>query len=306
MPSPVAGWQVDYYIRAVDDSSNVTTDPYEAPFSFYEYAVQQPRAMTIAAARIDANADFIPDLLDTAAILTGIAISPNFSTDRTDFFMQQGDAGINVYFDSALVMVNPGDSITANGIIGNFNGKTQIRIYRSNRLTNLGPGTLPSVTTITCPDLADINGETFEGRLVRINDVEILEIPDAWPQLGWSATMTMVNGADSATLRIDRSTDIDGQPQMAPRATITGVVGQYDTRDPVSWDTTSSCRACTPTSSGSPVLMTNGICRELLSGPELSQPVQPLDQYLLLAQGGISCQSECLQHHGAEGVDDSR
>jgi len=232
LPSPVANWQVDYYIHAIDDSSNVTNDPYEAPFGFYEYMVQQPRTLTIAQARADLNADFIPDLKDSAVIITGIANTPNFSTDRTDFYMQQGDAGIEVYFDSTQIMVNPGDSITANGIIAQVTGKTELRVYRSSRLVNHGQTTMPVPVTITCNDLADINGEAFEGRLVRVNDVLILEDPDQWPNLGYSATMTITNGPDSATLRIDRSTDIDGQPQTTPRATITGVVGQYDNYDP--------------------------------------------------------------------------
>ena len=232
IPSPVPGWEIDYYIRAVDDSNNVTNDPYEAPFGFHEYVVQQARTMTIAEARIDLNADFIPDLKDSAVIVTGIAVSPNFSTDRTDFFMQQGDAGIEVYFDSTQIMVNLGDSITASGIVSQNTGKTEIRVFRSSRITNHGQGHMPTPVTITCNDLDDINGETFEGRLVYIEDVEIVEYPDPWPNLGYSATMTIVNGADSATLRIDRSTDIDGQPQDSPRANITGVVGQYDNYDP--------------------------------------------------------------------------
>jgi hypothetical protein len=233
LPSPVAGWKVDYYVHAVDDSNNVTNDPYEAPFGFYEYSVQQARAMTIAQARVDANADFIPDMLDSAVIVTGIAVSPSFSsTSYTDFFMQQGNAGISVYYDSTLIMVNPGDSITVNGIVDHYYGRTRVRIYHSNRLTNNGPGHHLDTLAVTVADLADINGEPFEGRLVKVSNVDILGIPNPWPTLGLSATMTIAAGADSADLRIDRSTDIDGQPQVGPRANIVGVVGQYDTRDP--------------------------------------------------------------------------
>ena len=228
LPSPVPGWDVDYYIHAVDDSNNVTNDPAEAPVDWSEYVVQQPRVMTIAEARIDLNADFEPDLRDSAVIVTGIAVTPNFATDRTDFFMQQGDAGINVFFDSSLINVTPGDSVTVNGIVGQYTGKTQVVAYRSNRITNHGPGHLPPVRNLTCSDFDDITGEQFEGTLVQVENVEILEIPDQWPPLGWSATMTIANDADSASLRIDRSTDIDGQPQTEPRATIVGIVGQFD------------------------------------------------------------------------------
>jgi hypothetical protein len=234
LPSPVAGWNVDYYIQATDDSGCVTKEPYEAPFSFFEYKVQQAREMTIAQARVDGNADFIPDLLDSAVIVRGIAVSPNFSSGTyTSFFAQQGTAGIQIYFGSAQVTVSPGDSIMANGIVEQINGITELHVYRGSRLVNYGPsGHTPTPRVLTCNDLDDISGEEFEGTLVRINDVLILETPNPWPPLGSSATMTIVNGADSADLRIDRSTDIDGQPQVEPRADIVGVVGQYDNYDP--------------------------------------------------------------------------
>jgi len=234
LPSPIVGWNVDYYIQATDDSSCTIKDPYEAPFSFYQYTVQAARELTIAQARVDIDADFIPDLLDSAVIVRGIAVSPNFSTGTyTSFFMQQGNAGIQAYYGSSQITVNPGDSIMANGIIDQISGITEIHVYRSNRLVNYGPsGHIPSPVLITCDDLADFNGEEYEGTLVRVSDVAILEDPDPWPPLGSSATMTIANGADSAALRIDRSTDIDGQPQTEPRADIIGVVGQYDNYDP--------------------------------------------------------------------------
>lgn len=232
LPSPVVGWNVDYYVEATDDSANVTKDPPEAPFSFYQYTVQLPQEMTIAEARVDNDGDFVPDLLDSAVIVTGVAISPNFSQDQTDFFMQSGSAGIDVFFDSTQINVNIGDSITANGIVSQYNGKTQVRIYRSDRLSFHVPGTVPQPLVVSCGDIDDIDGEQYEGILIKVNNVEILEYPDVWPQLGYSATMTITDGIDSTWLRIDRSTDIDGQPQQSLRANITGVLGQYDTSPP--------------------------------------------------------------------------
>jgi hypothetical protein len=232
LPSPVDGWIVDYYVRAVDDSNNVTRDPYEAPFSFHEYVVQQPNAMTIAQARIDANYDFVPDLLDSAVIVTGIVVSTNYSTALTDFFMEQEHAGIEVYFDSTQILINPGDSVTANGVIGQFNGKTQLRVYKSSRITNWGQGHLPDTLVITCHDLL-ANGEAYEGTLVKVSNSKILPDPNAWPALGFSATMSITtSNADTATLFISSATDIDGQVQADSFATIVGVVSQYDLSTP--------------------------------------------------------------------------
>jgi hypothetical protein len=188
--------------------------------------------MTIAEARVDANTDYVPDLLDSAVIVTGVAVSPNFNTRKTDFYLQQGNAGIEVFYDSTQIMVNPGDSVQVNGIIAQYYGKTQIVAYRPDRITLRGVGHMPETTVVTCNDLADINGEAHEGTLLRINGVRILPTPNPWPTLGLSATMTMVD-ADSAVLRIDLSTDIDGQPEVSTRANIVGVLSQYDYSTPL-------------------------------------------------------------------------
>jgi hypothetical protein len=233
LPSPVDGWQVDYYVRAIDDSNNVTYDPYEAPFSFHEYVVQQPNPMTIAQARVDANVDYMPDLIDSAVVLTGIAVSINFSNRLTDFFMEQNHAGIEVYFDSTQIWINPGDSITASGVISQYNGKTQLRVFKSNRITNHGPGHLPDTLVVTCHDLL-VNGETYEGTLLKVSNVKIIPDPNPWPVLGYSATMGITtSNADTAILYISSATDIDGQAQADSFATIVGVLSQYDLSPPL-------------------------------------------------------------------------
>ncbi len=232
LPSPVPGWRVDYYIRVVDAEGNVTQEPYEAPYSFYQYVVQQPREMSIAAARIDANFDFVPDLLDSAVIIRGVANSTNFSTRTTDFYMQEGGAGIEVYFDSTQILVNPGDSVLVNGVIDQYNGKTRIIAYRSDRITLLGPGYLPPPTVISAHVLR-FNGESYEGTLVKVNNAKLLSGPDPWPPLGTSATIDISDSPpDTATLFISSTTDIDGQVQGAERADIVGVVSQYDLSSP--------------------------------------------------------------------------
>jgi hypothetical protein len=233
LPSPQVGWKVDYYIHAVDDSNLARNNPYEAPNSFYGYVVQQPRVMTIAEARIDENFDFVPDKKDTAAILTGIAVSPNFSNTTTNFFMQQGNAGIEVYFDS-LINVTPGDSITVNGIIGQSNGDAEISLYYSNRLVNNGSGHLPETTLVNCAQLRDTVGESNEGKLIRINNVKIVPTPNGWPVYGANANMTIVQGPDSATLFISQWTDIDGQIQQDSMTSIVGVLNQHDLYSPYS------------------------------------------------------------------------
>jgi hypothetical protein len=235
LPSPVAGWKLDYYVHVRDNEGHATNEPSEAPFGFHYYVIQQAREMTIAQARVDANADWIPDLLDSAVIVTGIATSSNFSTSQTDFYMQQAGAGIEVYYPTLQIVVNPGDSVRVNGIVKQVNGKTRIQTYADDRITILGTGTLPAPTIINCHEVR-YNGEVYEGTLVKVLNSKILPSPpspDPWPTIGLSATLYLSDlPADTADLFISSTTDIDGQPQVQEKADIVGIMSQYDTYPP--------------------------------------------------------------------------
>ncbi|MCP4581136.1 MAG: T9SS type A sorting domain-containing protein [candidate division Zixibacteria bacterium] len=233
LPALPAGSRVDYYIEAEDDEGAVRTEPSEAPWNFYTYRILTPVEMTIAEARADGDGDFLPDLEDSAATLTGIATSYNFSTDRTDFFMEDGVAGISVLMFDEMLNVNIGDSITATGVIAEYYGKVQLMVYDPERITNHGAasGSLDTLE-LTCEDLAEIEGEQYECRLARILNVTIIEEPDSWPELGVSATLTIQDVTGQTLLRIDRSTNIPGQYMPTEPQNIVGCVGQYDYDDP--------------------------------------------------------------------------
>jgi hypothetical protein len=234
LPAMPTGTRTDYYIEAEDNEGNIGTNPLEAPWDFYTYRVLSPVVMTIAQARVDNDTDFRPDLLDSAVTLSGIAISYNFATNRTDFFMEDGIAGIDVYMFGTMVNVNIGDSITASGIIDQYNGKVELVVYDVDRIQNHGPaqGGLPDTLNLTCAQLADIAGEQYEGRLAIISNATIIETPNEWPVLGTSATLTLDDGTGQVLMRIDVSTNIPGQNIPVGRQNIVGCVGQYDYSNP--------------------------------------------------------------------------
>jgi hypothetical protein len=228
--------RVDYYIEAEDNESNISKFPLEAPFNFITYRVLSPTVMTIAQAKVDIDNDFRPDLIDQAVTLTGIASSYNYSTTQTDFFMQDGTAGIDVFMSGTMVNVNIGDSITASGIIDQYNGKTELAIYNVNRIHNYGGGHHVDTLELNCDQLGEGAGEQYEGRLIRLGCLTITPDPNPWPALGVSATMTISDGTGDVMLRIDASTNIPGQnqPPTLPNihVNIVGCLGQYSYNNP--------------------------------------------------------------------------
>jgi hypothetical protein len=233
-PPLPAGYTVDYYIKAIDNRGDSSKYPDQAPISFKRYKVQTPHVMTIAQARADADGDFLPDLIDTAVTLYGVATSTNFTTTTTtDFFMQDGQAGIGCFLGSATVNVNIGDSIKAIGTIAHYYGRAQVVCSKVSRISILGTNKAFDTLAISCEQLGDSIGESYEGRLVMVRHANLLDTPNSWPVLGSSATMTIVDiPGDSATLRVDRSTNIPGQIRPLLLQKIVGVVGQYDLSSP--------------------------------------------------------------------------
>jgi hypothetical protein len=231
-PPMPAGYRVDYYIRARDIDGDTSKYPDQAPISFLGFAFQSPTPMTIAQARVDADHDFLPDLANDAVLLTGVASSGNFSTTQTNFFMQSEGAGINVYYSGGLLNINIGDSIRASGIVGQYNGRTQLQVYKASRISVLGSGAHLDTVNIYCSALKDSVGEALEGLLAMVPSVAVIDSPDTWPNIGYSATMTIQDHTYTGMLRIESSTNIPGQIRPDTMQQIVGILGQYDTSPP--------------------------------------------------------------------------
>lgn len=229
MPPLPAGTRVDFYIWADDDEGYDRTEPSEAPWNFYTYVILDPCERTIAEAVADLDVNFVPDLIDSAAILTGVVTSYNFGSGRTDFFMQMDGAGIDIIMFDGEFDVSLGDSVQATGVIAQYYGKNQLEVSELDRITNFGPAyQVIDPVLITCADA----GELYEGVLVKIENVTIIEEPDTWPAGGEVATLTISDGSGELMMRIDSGTDIPGQLMPYGQQTITACLGQYSYNNP--------------------------------------------------------------------------
>ncbi len=121
--------------------------------------------------------------------------------------------------------VKIGDMIDVSGNLGFYNGLTEIDPPESFTILSSGHEIQPQL--ITCADLADTVGENYESQLVMIKDIstEVTEFPS-------NGNITVSDTSGSATMRIDKDTDIPGTAVQAAVFDAIGVVSQYDSQSP--------------------------------------------------------------------------
>jgi hypothetical protein len=116
-----------------------------------------------------------PYTIGAEATVSG-TVTANFSTTRTDFYLQDGTGGIDIFNNNLPpITVAVGDSITVTGSILQFRGLTELQPDFSLMVREATGVTVPDPLVITCanqnatfhPD----DSEPNEGRLVRINGV---------------------------------------------------------------------------------------------------------------------------------------
>ncbi len=228
------GDELNYYIYASDVDGESAYDPQQAPISYKQVFIKQPDTVSIGEAIVDNEEPYYePDRLHDAVTVTGIVTANTFGSDFTNIYIQDETAGINVYYGETFLTTPVGNSLTVTGIVDHYNGKNQIIVYHERKIEDNGPGTMPDTLELFCTDLADSIGEQYEGLFAVVKNVTLIPEPDPWPELGFSANMTIEDGdGNRAAIRIDRNTDIDGQNEPSSPLNITGIIGQYDEEAP--------------------------------------------------------------------------
>ena len=182
------------------------------------------------------NADGTPVHLGEFVHVRGIASVANYVFDptTTNFFIQDEDAGVNIFGSHGAVNAMQGDCVTVEGWISFYNGLTEI--------ASSGPGNCvweldvvnhvdsPEPIAVTCSTVAYI-GENYEGMLVLIDGVSVTG-GDPWPSEGQNANLDISDGTGTCVMRIDKDTDIDGQPQLPDPFLVVGILNQYDNSSP--------------------------------------------------------------------------
>ncbi|MEW6511437.1 MAG: FG-GAP-like repeat-containing protein [Bacteroidota bacterium] len=187
--------------------------------------------MSIAEARIDANADFRPDRLAERVTVVGVvnSINPTASANQFSYYIQEGNAGINITRGSVTgggPVYNLGDRVVVNGVVSQDRGTTQLALDSLGAVVRLATGVALTPLTVTIGSYL-ASPETFEGRLIKINYVAKAATSVAWPGSGADANMTITDGWQTFLMRIDLDTDIDGQTEPTYPMNVTGVATQF-------------------------------------------------------------------------------
>jgi len=167
----------------------------------------------------------------TSGTVVGIDIDGNNGISFTIVDMSSGaQEGINIFNfnDVSGYVVTQGDSITVHGNVGQYNGLTQLS---TDSILVISTGNVLPVPMV----VTDLD-ETTESKY--------LSIPSTWVSLStsgsFSSNISLTNGTDTITMRIDSDTDINdsltasGNP-IVPGDSICGVSGiggQFDNSAP--------------------------------------------------------------------------
>ncbi len=182
------------------------------------------------------NADGTPAHFGEFVHTEGVATVTNYTFDpaTTNFYIQDDDAGVNIFGSVGTANVIPGDVVVIEGWIAHYNGLTEITSSGGGSCTwdleVVDHTAVPDPMILPCNTIETL-GEEFEGMLVTIECVTITG-GDAWPSADQNANITITDQSGSCTMRIDKDTDIGGQTQPEEPFDVTGIVSQYDASSP--------------------------------------------------------------------------
>ena len=179
-------------------------------FSFLAFASAVANAQTISDARN----------LSIGQTVTITGIATNGSELGSIRYIQDGTAALPA-FGSSLSTVQRGDSVTATGVLFDFNGL--LEISPTNSFVNHGSRTTPAPLIVP---ITSVN-ESIEAQLVRIDNVTFVQSGNF---ATGNSTVQITDGTNTFDVRINGSTQIDGTAILSGPISIVGLVGQFNAK----------------------------------------------------------------------------
>lgn len=168
-------------------------------------------AQTISDARTNA--------VGTTVTITGVSSHSGELGNRIRY-IQDETGGLPVYGTTQQINgVNRGDSVTVTGVLKDFSGLLEIDPITS--ITNHGQGTEIPAWNLTIANL----GETYEGRLVRIDNVIF---DDEGSTFANNQNFNFSDGVSSSQVRINAGTGLGGTTIPSGTMTIVGLLSEFN------------------------------------------------------------------------------
>jgi phosphatidylserine/phosphatidylglycerophosphate/cardiolipin synthase-like enzyme len=195
----------------------VTTQP-----SVFVYSIPLP----ISTVR-ENDANGVPLRNSTLVTVRGILTVANEFGGPS--YIQDNTGGMAIFGSSFSTAVAAGDEVLVSGLVQPFNGLLEIVNPQLHLRVSSGNVVEPLVVTaaeITHDGAGGV--ESYEGRLVRVNNVRIGG-SGVW---GANTNYVLADATDSTEIRIDNGTNLVGLPIPSSAMDVIGVVGQYVTASP--------------------------------------------------------------------------
>ncbi len=226
IPAQTDGALIEFRVKATDNQSQVSLSRKQGYFS---------GTTDISDIRANDGSEVMKYKGYSARVRGNMTVEPGiFHTYVSQIYVQDSTGGINI-FDGSLLPIDRGDDVSFVGKIDQYSGAAQIVIaesYGNYGYTKHGSGTTPSPITATVSQI----DESYEGKLVRINNVVLTAASDPIPGSGnGNVTITDDNEVSTLTLRVDGDTDIPGANTPVGTFDIIGVISQFDSSVPLTW-----------------------------------------------------------------------
>jgi len=210
---------------------------YDIPMIILDRILVPNAPISIANARIDANVDYVPDLLGQTVTVIGTVTTPTMgSSTQFNRFMEDGTGGVCVFksgLTAPVVSYNVKERLYVTGVVSQYNGLDEIVPATMADVIPLGPVYSVSPPVVTIDQLL-AGGEAYESRLVSLKAVGKKPGSVAWPNPGSSANMTIWDGASSMTMRVVSYTEVDDSAEVKWPVNMMGIVQQFDNSAPYS------------------------------------------------------------------------
>ena len=203
-----------------------TLDAEERESAFFALQnVSSPGDIFVANRQIEVSIGFRP-LREIRGFDLGRAVAANGIVTRFEginVFIQDETAGIVARNGDLADGVEIGDEIVANGELSDFNDLLQVGddVFTGFSVINAGVG-VPEPQTVTIAEITD-DGELYEGRLVRVEDITT----NASGSFTGGTTYEATDASGSMNFRVQDSSPVGGEPVPSGPFTFEGVVGEF-------------------------------------------------------------------------------
>ncbi len=207
------------------------TNPGIDPLTITSSGIVTP-PITIAEAKVDANADGKPDKLNQVVTVIGTVNSVNVQTTGTQYTVQDVTGGIALYKGGTVVPFNVGDVLQITGAVSFYNGLDEITPTDINTgVMKLDSNKTVEPVVLTINDYL-ANGEKYESMLIQLNGVTKASDSPAWPAPGANVNLNIWDGKDKLVMRIDKDTQIDDSVEVSWPVNVKGVASQFSAAAP--------------------------------------------------------------------------